>query len=35
MVRSKKQTPIMTGQLDLLDIRDTLRTAPCVPLIRQ
>jgi len=35
MVRSKKQTPIMTGQLDLLDLRDTLRTAPCVPLIRQ
>ncbi len=25
----------MTGQLDLLDIRDTLRTAPCVPLVRQ
>ncbi len=35
MVRPKKQTPIMTGQLDLLDIRDTLRTAPCVPLVRQ
>jgi len=35
MARPKKQTPVMTGQLDLLDIRDTLRTAPCVPLIRQ
>jgi len=35
MGRPKKQTPVMTGQLDLLDIRDTLRTAPCVPLIRQ
>jgi len=35
MARPKKQTPVMTGQLDLLDIRDTLRTAPCVPLVRQ
>jgi len=35
MTRPKKQTPVMTGQLDLLDIRDTLRTAPCVPLVRQ
>jgi len=35
MARPKKQPPVMTGQLDLLDIRDTLRTAPCVPLVRQ
>jgi len=35
MARPKKQMPVMTGQLDLLDIRDTLRTAPCVPLVRQ
>jgi type III restriction enzyme len=35
MARPNKQTPVMPGQLDLLDIRDTLRTAPCVPLVRQ
>ncbi len=35
MARPKKQTPAMTSQLNLLDIRDTLRTAPCVPFVRQ
>jgi len=33
--RPKKQVTVPAGQYDLLDIRDTLRTAPCVPLIRQ
>ena len=35
MARPRKQAAAMTGQLDLLDLRDTLRTAPCVPLVRQ
>jgi len=38
MARSRKQAAVASvagRQLDLLDLRDTLRTAPCVPLIRQ
>jgi type III restriction enzyme len=35
MPRPKKHPPSRVGQLDLLDICDTLKTAPCVPLIRQ
>ncbi len=35
MPRTKKHATVAISQLDLLDIRDTLRTAPCVPLIRQ
>jgi len=38
VARPRKQAAVATAagrQLDLLDLRDTLRTAPCVPLIRQ
>ncbi len=35
MARPRKQATAAGQQLNLLDLRDTLRTAPCVPLIRQ
>jgi len=35
MPHPKSHAAVAAGQLNLLDIRDTLKTAPCVPLIKQ